>query len=89
MGIARSAILSPALTRTVAAALLVMAVARFAPLSVAPYLIAVAGVVALWPLAFEMWRHPTARRSGPSATAAGDLMTPAVNAGVPSSPEAR
>jgi len=61
MGIARSAVLSPGLTRAVAGALLVMAVARFIPLSVAPYVIAAAGVVALWPLAFEMWRHPEAQ----------------------------
>jgi len=64
MGIARSAVLSPGLTRAVAGALLVMAVARFIPLSVAPYLMATAGVVALWPLAYEMWRHPEARPSG-------------------------
>jgi len=64
MGIARSAVLSPGLTRAVAGALLVMAVARFIPLSVAPYLMATAGVAALWPLAYEMWRHPQARSSG-------------------------
>jgi hypothetical protein len=67
VGIARSAILRPGLTRMVAAALLVMAVARFVPLGVAPYLLAAAGVAALWPLAYHN----------------------AVNAGVPSSPEAR
>ena len=64
MGIARSAVLSPGLTRVVAGALLLMAVARFVPLSVAPYLIAVAGVVALWPLAYAMWRHLETRPSG-------------------------
>jgi hypothetical protein len=64
VGIARSAALPPGLTRVVAGALLVMAVARFVPLSVAPYLMAVAGVVALWPLAYEMWRHPEVRPSG-------------------------
>ena len=64
MGIARSAVLSPGLTRAVAGALLVMAVARFIPLSVAPYLLATAGVAALWPLAYEMWRHSQARSSG-------------------------
>ena len=41
-----------------------MAVARFVPLSVAPYLMAAAGVVALWPLAYQMWRHPETRLSG-------------------------
>lgn len=64
VGIARSAILRPGLTRVVAGALLVMAVARFVPLSLAPYLMAVAGVVALWPLAYQMRRHPEARPSG-------------------------
>jgi hypothetical protein len=64
MGIARSAVLRPGLTRVVAGALLAMALARFVPLSVAPYLMAVAGVVALWPLAYEMWRHPEVRPSG-------------------------
>jgi cytochrome bd-type quinol oxidase subunit 2 len=57
-GIARSAVLSPGVTRLVGGALLVMAVARFVPLSTAPYVIAAGGVVALWPLAYEMWRHP-------------------------------
>ena len=87
VGIARSAILRPGLTRVVAGALLVLAVARFVPLSVAPYLMAVAGVVALWPLAYQMWRHPEARPSGYSRP-----LPPrhhGVNAGVPSSPEAR
>jgi hypothetical protein len=64
MGIARSAVLRPGLTRVVAGALLAMALARFVPLSVAPYLMAAAGVVALWPLAYEMWRHPEVRPSG-------------------------
>jgi hypothetical protein len=66
MGIARSGLLRQGLTRVVAGALLVMAVARFVPLSVAPYLLAVAGVVALWPLAYQMWRHPMVRPSGHS-----------------------
>ncbi|HEV8648979.1 MAG TPA: hypothetical protein VG276_06125 [Actinomycetes bacterium] len=64
MGIARTAVLSPGLTRLVVGALLVTAIARFVPLSVAPYVMAAAGVVALWPLAFEMWRHPEAQPSG-------------------------
>ena len=64
MGIARSAVLHPGLTRVATGALGVMAVARFVPLSVAPYVLAVAGVVALWPLAYEMWRHSAARPSG-------------------------
>jgi len=67
MGILRSGVLSPRLSWLVLGALVIMAVARFVPLSVAPYVIAVAGVVALWPLAYEMWKHPEA---APSATQA-------------------
>ena len=64
IGIARSAVLRPGLTRVVTGALGMMAVARFVPLSVAPYMLPVAGVVALWPLAYEMWRHSATRPSG-------------------------
>jgi hypothetical protein len=64
-GIARSAVLSPGPTRMVAGALIVMAVARFVPLSPAPYVIAVAGIVGLWPLALVMWRQRT--QAGPRA----------------------
>jgi hypothetical protein len=64
MGIARSKILSPQLARVVVGALVVMAAARFVPLAVAPYVIAAAGSLALWPLAYEMWRHPEARPAG-------------------------
>jgi hypothetical protein len=67
MGIVRSGVLSSPLSWLVVGAFVVMAVARFVPLSAAPYVIAVAGVVALWPLAFEMWKHPEAT---PSATQA-------------------
>ncbi len=62
MGIVRSGVLSPRLTWLVVGALAVMAVARFVPLSAAPYVIAAAGIVALWPLAYEMWKHPAAAR---------------------------
>jgi hypothetical protein len=58
MGIIRSGVLGPRLTWIVVGALVVMAVARFVPLSVAPYVIAAAGIVALWPLAYQMWKHP-------------------------------
>ena len=61
-GIVRSGVLGPQLTWLVVGALVVMAIARFVPLSAAPYVIAVAGIVALWPLAYEMWKHPEAAR---------------------------
>jgi hypothetical protein len=62
MGIVRSRVLGPRLTWLVVGALVIMAVARFVPLSAAPYVIAVAGIEALWPLAYEMWKHPEAVR---------------------------
>jgi hypothetical protein len=61
LGIARSGILSRRLRRLVIAALVVMAVARFIPLGAAQIVIGTAAVVALWPLAYAMWRHPVAR----------------------------
>jgi hypothetical protein len=67
MGIVRSGVLSPPVSWLVVGALVVMAVARFVPLSVAPYVIGVAGVVALCPLAYEMWKHPQAARSATQA----------------------
>jgi hypothetical protein len=59
-GIARSEVLSPWLTRLVGGALVAMAVARFVPLAPAPYVMAAAGAVALWPLAYAMWSYPGA-----------------------------
>jgi hypothetical protein len=61
MGIARSGVLSPRLTWIVAGALVVMAAARFVPLGAALYVGGAAAIVALWPLAYEMWKHPEAR----------------------------
>lgn len=57
MGIVRSAVLSRRLMRLVAGALVVMAAARFVPLGAGQIVIGVAGIAALWPLAFEMWKH--------------------------------
>lgn len=67
MGIAASRILSPTLTWTVCVALVVLAVSRMVPLGVVQFYVqVVAGLVALWPLAYHMWRRPeivhTARR---------------------------
>lgn len=61
-GIADSHILSPRLTRLTVIALVVMAASRFVPLgAVQFYLQGAAGIVALWPLSYEMWKHPEAR----------------------------
>lgn len=58
-GIARSRILSGRTTRTVVAALAVMAAARAVPLGMVQFYVqALAGLVALWPLAHAMWRRP-------------------------------
>ena len=58
-GIADSRILSRRLTWLVVGALVVMAVARLVPVgAVQFYVQGAAGIVALWPLAYEMWKHP-------------------------------
>ncbi|MEH1125326.1 hypothetical protein [Micromonospora sp. CPCC 206061] len=58
-GIAASRVLSRQLTWLVVAALAVMAVARFVPLSVVQFYVhGIAGIVALWPLAYQMWTRP-------------------------------
>jgi hypothetical protein len=63
-GIADSRILSRRLSRLVVGALVVMAVARLVPVgAVQFYVQGAAGIVALWPLAYEMWKHPEAARA--------------------------
>jgi len=65
LGIAKTRLPSPAVTRLVAGALVVMAAARFVPLSVVQFYVqGVAGVVALWPLAYAMWTQPEASLQG-------------------------
>jgi hypothetical protein len=62
-GIADSGILSRRLSRLVVGALVVMAVARVVPVgAVQFYVQGAAGIVALWPLAYEMWKRPEATR---------------------------
>jgi hypothetical protein len=60
-GIVRSGVLGRRASWLVGGALVGMAVARFVPLSAAPYVIAVAGVVSLWPLAYRMRNHRVAQ----------------------------
>lgn len=62
MGIVRSGVLGPRLTWLVVGALVVMAAARFVPTGAAIYLGGATAIVALWPLAYEMWKHPEAAR---------------------------
>jgi hypothetical protein len=64
-GIARSGVLSPRLTWLVVGALAVMAAARFVPMNAVQFYVqGTAGIVALWPLAYEMWMYPEARPVG-------------------------
>lgn len=66
-GIADSAVLSRQLTWLVVAALTVMAIARFVPLSAVQFYVhGVAGIVALWPLAYQMWTRPAPGGHGPA-----------------------
>jgi hypothetical protein len=64
VAISRSGIMGPRLAWLVVGALAVMAASRFVALSaVQLYVQGAAGLVALWPLAYQMWRHADA--SGP------------------------
>ena len=64
IGIVRSRMLSPAVTRLVAVSLIVMAVSRLVPLSAIQFYVqGVAGLAALWPLAYSVWK-----RTAPSLT---------------------
>ncbi len=59
-GITTTGILSTPLSAVVVAALAVMALSRLVPLAAAQlYLHSAAGILALWPLAYHMWRCPT------------------------------
>jgi hypothetical protein len=64
----RSAAVPPRLAFVVAGALVVMALARFVP-PAAQYVIGAAGIVALWPLAYAVWRLPATRPAGSIAAA--------------------
>jgi hypothetical protein len=65
MSIARSGVLTPQLTAIVAGALVIMGIARFVPLGLVQFYVnGFAGIVALWPLAYAMWRGPQIQRAG-------------------------
>lgn len=63
VGIVRSGVLTSGTGRLVAAALVAMAASRFVPLAVVQFQVqGTAALLALWPLAYVMWRTaPTAR----------------------------
>ncbi|MDP8929947.1 MAG: hypothetical protein M3O70_15610 [Actinomycetota bacterium] len=62
VAIARSGIFSARLARLVVAALIIMAVTRFVPLfAIQFYVQGAVALIALWPLAYQMSKHPEAR----------------------------
>ncbi len=68
-GITDSGILSRRLTWLVVGALIVLAAARFVPLALVQFYVqGVAGIVALWPLAYKMWKQPEARPAAHART---------------------
>jgi len=71
IAIVRSRVFDRELTRAVAGALVVMALSRFVPFGGALYVGAVAGVVALVPIAIQMRSRPSARLSVGPMVAAG------------------
>jgi len=68
IGVVRSRVFDRQLTRIIAGALVVAAVSRFVPQGGALYVGAVAGVVALVPIAIQMWS------GSPSAQAEGSIL---------------
>jgi hypothetical protein len=59
LGVSRSGVLSPGPARLVMAALVVMALARVVPLSAVQFYVhGIAALVALLPIAHNMWKHP-------------------------------
>lgn len=61
-GILASGVLSRRLAALVVTGLLVMALARLVPVGAVQFHVqGAAGLVALWPLAYDMWRHPEPR----------------------------
>jgi len=61
-GIVTSRIMNAQLTAVVVRGLALMALSRFVPFAAVQFYVQSAGaVVALWPLAYQMWRQPTAK----------------------------
>jgi len=64
IGVLRSGMLSPGLSRVVVVALLVMASSRVVPLSAVQFYVhGVAALVAMLPIAYSMWKQPTMKSS--------------------------
>jgi hypothetical protein len=77
-GVAASRLLSRPLTRLVVTGLVILAAARFVPLGVVQFYVqGVAGMVALWPLAWHMLRRPPSTPPLPAArSTSADASTP-------------
>lgn len=71
-GVAASGLLSRRVTNVVVTGLVVMALARLVPVgAVQFYVQGAAGLLALWPLAYELWRHAEPRPAiGPQPASA-------------------
>lgn len=59
MALVRSRLLTRQVQRLVVGAFIIMAAARFVPLGAAQIVVGVAAIVALWPVAYEMWKSPS------------------------------
>jgi hypothetical protein len=69
-GVVRSGVLAPGIAALVAAALVVMAASRLVPFAVVQFQVqGLAAVLALWPLAFVMWKAPGEAVHSPSTAA--------------------
>jgi hypothetical protein len=66
LGIARGGVLPPGLTSLVVGGLLVMAVSRLVPFSTVQFYVqGLSAFVAMWPLAYQMWKLPTPAATRP------------------------
>jgi hypothetical protein len=77
MGIVRSGILGRWLTRLVVGALVVMAASRFVPAGAALYVGGASAIVALWPLAYEIWKSRRPELAGRRSVAVRERPEPA------------
>lgn len=69
IGIARSGVMNRGSTWIIGVALITMAMSRFVPLSIVQFYVqGVAGIVALWPMAYLMWKQQKVQPVGKSVS---------------------